>query len=188
MERTRVGGVVIVLATAVSVVVGCGRESAPSPTTSPTAPPAEATPDPDGLAFFNDLSGRLQIELTEATEPIAPGLANQKAKPGATIRSLHLEMQVFENDDFRVLTDDEWGRVVFRGARIRLRGGTGKPIAHDAPNGRSFTVLDLARAVAETERRTRGDTEWFGGIDVHHVFFEGLQQQDDGSWAIAWGS
>jgi hypothetical protein len=32
------------------------------------------------------------------------------------------------------------------------------------------------------------DSEWFGGVDVHHVFFEGLHEDVDGVWVANWGS
>ena len=31
-------------------------------------------------------------------------------------------------------------------------------------------------------------SEWFDGVDVHHVFFEGIHQDSDGVWEIYWGS
>ena len=34
----------------------------------------------------------------------------------------------------------------------------------------------------------QGNSEWFGGVDVHHVFFEGIHLADDGVWDIYWGS
>jgi hypothetical protein len=29
---------------------------------------------------------------------------------------------------------------------------------------------------------------WLGGVDVHHVFFEGIKLGDDGVWGTGWGS
>ncbi len=49
-------------------------------------------------------------------------------------------------------------------------------------------MRDLCAAVEETARRSRGSTEWFGGVDVHHGFFEGIHLGEDGVWAIRWGS
>jgi hypothetical protein len=51
-------------------------------------------------------------------------------------------------------------------------------------------IDDLIAAIEETERRTRGNTQWFGEIDVHHVYFEGLVPAADaeGVWEIVWGS
>lgn len=142
----------------------------------------------DNLRFFNALSAVLDIKLSEPTEAISPHLANQKAAPTAEIVSLSLEPQVFLRDEseFRPLTDDELARVVFEEPSITLRG-YGRAIEHPAPDGGRFTVADLIAAIAETERQTRAESEWFDGIDVHHVFFEGIHWEGD-AWQIHWGS
>src|SRR5262249_44443192 len=77
---------------------------------------------------------------------------------------------------------------VLRAPVILLCGLDERVVEHRAPDGGAFTVRDLAAAIAETERQTRGGTNWFGGIDVHHVYFEGLMLDDDGVWTIGWGS
>jgi hypothetical protein len=139
------------------------------------------------LQFFNQLSGSLHIQLSQPAEPIAEGLVNLKAPPAATIESLSLQMSVFEDDDLRDLTAEEWDRVVLEAPTITLRS-LGEPVTHAAPNGRHFTVRALVAAVEETERRTRHQSEWFEGIDVHHCFFEGIRKSRDGVWSIRWGS
>jgi hypothetical protein len=143
----------------------------------------------EGLTFFNRLKGRLEIELTEPAHAGSGRLMNQIAPPSARIASLTLEMEVYENKAFRDLTTDEWNRIVLEQASIKLRDSRDAAvIEHAAPNGRSFTVRELTAAIEDTERKTRGASEWFGGIDVHHRFFEGIRLGDDGVWAISWGS
>lgn len=147
--------------------------------------------DHEGLLFFNQLSGRLHIRLSEPTKPIAEKLLNQAAPPSAQIEEISLSLQVVEDieeDDIRDLTDEEWTRVVLRAPVIRLRGMDERVVEHRAPDGKAFTVRDLTAAIAETERQTRGATNWFGGVDVHHVYFCGLQREDDEVWSIGWGS
>jgi hypothetical protein len=146
-----------------------------------------AVPDPEGLAFLDSLGGRLDVELTEAPVKISPNLENEKAPPSATIKSVKLDAYKFEKDDLRPLSTAELDRVVFRGAVLQLRG-LGKVVKHTAADCQ-FTVLDVLDAVEETERQTRGDSEWFEGVDVHHKFFEGLNGGEDGGvWDIGWGS
>jgi hypothetical protein len=140
------------------------------------------------MELFEGLGGRLRIELTESTERIAPNLLNEKAAPGAQIKSLRLESYVFEDNDLRPLTEEEYERVALREPEFQLRGEAGELVTHHAPNGEFFTVRDVLRAVEETERKTRATSEWFGGVDVHHVYFEGVHRQDDGTWLIHWGS
>ena len=142
----------------------------------------------ENLEFFNALSAILRIELSEPTEAISPALENQKATPSARIVSLSLDPSVFlrETSEFRPLTEDELDRVVFEASEI-VMAGLGKAVEHQAPDGRRFTVRDLLAAVEETERQTRADSDWFEGIGVHHVFFEGIWWSD-GAWVIHWGS
>ena len=145
------------------------------------------------LEFFNSLIATLHITLTAPAEPIGMTY-NLSASPEAKVPSvrLHTEADDYDTDDntdkYRDLTPKELGSVVFRGNRIRLRGLSGHVVAHEAANGESFTVQDLLHAVEETERQTRDRTEWFGGVDVHHCFFEGIYLADDDVWEIVWGS
>ena len=47
----------------------------------------------------------------------------------------------------------------------------------------------ILAAVEETEKLTRAESEWFDGVDVHHVFFEGIRYvSEHDHWYIAWGS
>lgn len=140
------------------------------------------------LAFFNRLSAILRIELTEPAQQVSPHLLDLAASPSAELVSLRVETNVFEGDDERPLTEEELASVAFDAPEIQLRGDTGELVVHRAPNGRHFKVGDLIRAVEETERRTRANTEWLGGIDVHHIFFEGILPEQDGTWSLCWGS
>jgi hypothetical protein len=141
------------------------------------------------LEFFNSLSGKLEIELTEPAEPVA-NLLNLAAKPEAEIVDVCLRTEIFEEkkQDFRDLTEAELSLVIFPEPRIRLRGESGDVVEHEAPNGKNFTVKEMLAAIEETERRTRGNSEWLGGIDVHHCYFEGIYQNENGIWEIYWGS
>jgi hypothetical protein len=50
-------------------------------------------------------------------------------------------------------------------------------------------LLCPTQAVAEVERACRQDTVWFGGVDVHHVYFEGLTyDRKFNGWYCFWGS
>jgi hypothetical protein len=143
------------------------------------------------LELFNGLSGRLKIELSEPPEQVSPKLLNLKASATAQVLSVKLELEVFDedDDDGRPLTDAEWSHVVFTAPSIRLVGeGANEVVEHRAPDGKCFTVRDLAAAIEATERKTRASSEWLGGVDVHHIYFEGLEEDDDGAWAICWGS
>ncbi|WP_425399697.1 hypothetical protein [Aeoliella sp.] len=142
-----------------------------------------------GMEFFNEISGELEIELSEPPERIAENLANEAATPEAKIVSLKLVAEWFEEDssEFRPLTEEELNRTAYVGPTIKLGADSRNVVEHEAPNGESFTVRELLKAVEETERQERSNTEWFGGVDVHHVFFEGLYEEN-GVWWMSWGS
>ncbi len=142
------------------------------------------------LGFFNRVAGHLEIELSVPAQPMSPNLINLQASAGAKVVTLKLVPEIYEQatEDFRALTADELDSVAFRSPEIRLRGESGRVVSHQAPNGAFFTVRELLHVVEETERQTRDDTEWFGGVDVHHIFFEGIHKGTDGTWDIWWGS
>ena len=170
----------------VGEAAGGGVESAPPPVSPSLAVPTVY------FEFFNNLSGKLEIDLSKPAEKIGR-LSNERAPAEAKIRSLKLAAEVYENDDVRPLTDEELKLKVFEAPTIRLRGEADHPdavVEHAAPDGRGFTVRQLLTAVEETERQTRGRSEWFGGVDISHVYFEGLEPAEtgDGSWQILWGS
>lgn len=147
----------------------------------------------DALDWFNALTGRLEIVLTEPAKPVAESLpGNLAAAPTARIASLALKLGVVDDPDDldaepRELTEAEWTRVVLRVPRVRIGNDVGV-VEHVAPDGATFSARDLVRAIEETERRTRPRSEWLGGIDVHHVYFEGMDLDSDGAWFIGWGS
>ncbi|MEZ6187936.1 MAG: hypothetical protein R3F62_23370 [Planctomycetota bacterium] len=142
------------------------------------------------LAFFNALSARLEIELSEPPE-ILGTLATKQASPTATIESLRLVTEVYERirGVFRPLTPAELHSLAFRAPTITLRGEAQVDVEHRAQDGQAFTVGELLRAVEDTERQTRARSEWLGGVDVRHCYFEGIYPSRDGpAWQIHWGS
>lgn len=126
------------------------------------------------IEFFDNVSGRLEIHEDSDGE-----------FSDCELRANAIDTKT---KNFRRLTAAELDSVVFRGKQIRLRGMAGKVVSHDAPNGEFFTVRDMLHAVEETERRTRGQSDWFGEVDFIHIFFEGIRLADDGVWDITWGS
>lgn len=146
--------------------------------------------DEAGLRFFTELGGRLRIELTEPSRAISEQLMNQVAPPNARIAGVSFEMYAFANDEIEDLSEEQWQRVVLRSPRIRMRDIRTPEtcIEAAAPNGISFTVRDLAAAIERTELHCRASSDWLDGIDVHHVYFEGMTLGADGVWEVHWGS
>ena len=143
----------------------------------------------ENLAFVNSITGILRIELSEAATPSAPHMLNLQASPNAKLVSLRFEASMSDEDYEPVpFTDAELKRVVFEGPSLCLRGDTGDPVNIDAPGGEHFTLAELLVAIERAELETRGASTWLGGVDVHHIFFEGIFPEEDGTWSIGWGS
>jgi hypothetical protein len=146
------------------------------------------SPHPE-LEFFNKLGGQLEIQLSEQTVPINPKVANRKATSNATIKGVVMKGEFYESDEigYRDLLKSELDQIAFNGSSIILSGAGNEPVEHQASNKSFFTVKELFKAIEITELKTRHKTDWFGGINVHHVYFEGIECQN-GTWLIYWGS
>ena len=153
----------------------------------------EMTAALDGLEFFNDLGGTLDIEITtDLAAPPAPILSMMTFAPeAAKIKSLGWSPYIYGNYG---LLSEHLEIIVFQKPTIVVAGEAKVPVEHHAPNGQFFTVKDMIQVVIETERQTREETAWFGGMDLHHIFFEGIStdlwgdKEQDQVWYISWGS
>ena len=96
-----------------------------------------------------------------------------------------------DNDDIPKVTEEELASVAYGRPEITLSssGHSQLKMTFKAPSGQQhFSVRDLLDAICEFEAEDRVQYDWFGGIDVHHVFYEGMTQKSDGSWTAWWGS
>jgi hypothetical protein len=142
------------------------------------------------LEFFNRLNGFLHIKLDKAAKPWkGSSLMNVFAEPDARIKEISMDWETWD-DEYNAagdLTPDEWKLPVITAPEIRMAGAARTIVVHKSPKSGVFTVRDLANAVEKTEQATRGNTDWFGGIDCHHIYFEGIHQEK-GVWHMYWGS
>jgi len=136
-------------------------------------------------------SGILNIQVTKKPQPFAPHMVNVIVPANAKVKKVTLNCSVYEPnlEERRDITQEELDQTILNVKTIQIKGKSDKCITHHAPNNKNFTVKDLVKAIEKTELLTRGDdsAEWFGGIDVHHIFFEGLTYED-GYFDIHWGS
>ncbi len=156
---------------------------------SPSIPEDEWLANHPGLSFFNTISGILEIVLNNEPQNLN-NLDNLKAPPNSSIESLRLVPTIFDPTDgvHRDLTESEISQIAFNKPSIELFGVSKEIISHTAPNEQHFTVANLLQAIEDTEKSTRENSEWFGGINIHHIALEGISLCQDGTWRICWGS
>lgn len=150
---------------------------------------SDSCEDHPELDFFNRISGVLNIELSDQAKPMKNLPGNLVAKPSSKIEKITLVTEFYnqEDDTFRALSKEELNSKAFKSKTIALSGESGEVIEYSAVNQKFFTAQELIKAIELTEFKTRANTEWFGGIDVHHIYFEGLSCHE-GVWIPFWGS
>jgi hypothetical protein len=166
-----------------------------------------------GAIDVNKLCGELHVETTQEPYFVA-GLLNRFEQPGTKVVECKMAdpIRMFVDGDFKDLTPTEKTYVACNGTTpfgpsIAFYG---HEATHEASNGKWLTVMEFLDAVGKHETATRGSSDWFGGVDTHHVCFEGVQGllvvdgyyshelgltldyylpcQEGGPYSIAWGS
>ena len=135
--------------------------------------------------LLDKYSTRLYIDINTYQQD---NIANNFVEPGTEIKNIRLsEITVFEDDDFRIATTEELTSIEYPRNEITISSnGYSKTFISKTEKG--FTVGELFYRILEVEKESRETTEWFGGIDAHHIFFEGLHLNLDGSYSVFWGS
>ena len=141
--------------------------------------------DENGLNLIvGEISTTLDIELDES--PYTRGnLSNLFAKPTSKITSMKWsEISLYDNDEdtHKPLSDSDFAIIGYNKGIIKINEYT-----YEKEKG-FFTIGELFDVILDAEKKIRQNSEWFGGIDVHHIFFEGLWKQKNGTFKIGWGS
>ena len=136
-----------------------------------------------------DVLGNLAVTLDikfhdkAARKPIG-NLLNERVEGGATIKSIGwypAHVHEPEKDSMRDYTEADGQRIVVKKTKYltvipdRPPGTMGRIYRRDDGVWR---VCDVMCAILDTERRARPMTEWFGGIDSHHVMLDGVECTD----------
>ena len=134
--------------------------------------------------------GSLNIEVTE---PLLSISLNEYATPTAQLESITFEGNTFDGEDIHEVTEEQLAETAFDHPEINLvwqpAPGRDYLVCHrDAPNGTHFTLQDLIDTIVGAETLFRPHSEWFGGIDTSHTFFEGFTQHGEHTFSIFWGS
>ena len=137
--------------------------------------------------LLNKYSTRLYIDVDTYQNN---NIANNFVDPKSTIKNIELsDIEVFDVDDdtFRYATDEELNEIVYPFNEITISTHNfNKTFTSKSEDG--FTTKELFYNIIEHEKESRPLTDWFGGIDAHHIFFEGLDKRLDGSYSVFWGS
>ena len=93
-------------------------------------------------------------------------------------------------DEWIELTPEELRQPGFVGNSLKLKSRKGKTQQTYFNEKGFFTLAEVVEKIVDFERIDRKDpkNEWFGGIDCHHIFFEGLHPIGDDAYYIYWGS
>lgn len=93
-----------------------------------------------------------------------------------------------ENDTLIEYSEQEKNTlVVYEEDSIEFKGRSDIRKRYEFPTSQ-VTMKRLIEAIIDFEFIDRPKYEWDGGIDCHHIFFEGIFATDDGAYWICWGS
>ena len=112
-------------------------------------------------------------------------LMNRFEQEGAKVTDISSRLQdnkCFEDEDATKIKD----LIAFKGNHITLVDNF---YERTFMNEKDFlTAKELMDVIIEFEKVNRNHTEWFGGINCHHIFFEGMEELSSGNYYISWGS
>ena len=142
------------------------------------------------IDVLGDMAASLNIKFNDraARKPIG-NLLNERVEEGAAVRSIG--WHAIRVHEYEEVPDGEREHVGMRnykdedGARILLEKAKYLVVAPDRPpgfKGRIYVrndgvwrVRDVMTIVLDTERYARLQTEWFGGVDAHHVMLDEVE-------------
>lgn len=126
-------------------------------------------------------------------------LLNRSENPGAKVVDIYYGDITYYDEalnDQVPFTQEELDVPAFIGSEITFSSvwvnRKGKKVAEShmsfCNHTGYFSIQEMVDTVVKFEKVDRPKTAWFGGIDTHHIFFEGLCKEKDGSYRIRWGS
>ena len=152
---------------------------------------AATSREPGFVDGVNKISFTLDVE-TSADAVLVKNLVNRFERPESRVVAVSIhDVDYFDGGDMRPIAPDVLRRkIAFVGDTLTLHNGRDRrPLAQTfaAPNG-YLTVYEMLRCIEAFEMRARPQTDWFGGVDCHHTFFEGMHRRADGAYSVSWGS
>lgn len=148
---------------------------------------------------MNNICFLLEITTTK-TAPQRGFLLNRFEEPDSLIKQIsHSEITRYDEEieNHIPLTKEELNAVGFVGKEFTLHntwlnnkkklvGETKITFTNDKDY---FTIQEIVRRIIQFEKLDRPKTSWFGGVDCHHIYFEGIHlNRDKAGYGISWGS
>lgn len=116
-------------------------------------------------------------------------LLNRFVRPDIKIKSLNWGKMLFYNEGdknpFSDVSDDKFDKVIYKETQITIESNN---VTETFYNSNGFTSRNLFDHIMSVETEARPNTDWFGGIDAHHIYFEGLHKTDNRCYSVYWGS
>ena len=147
----------------------------------------------------NDICFTLNIRTTK-TAPQRGMLLNRFEEPDSLIKKItHSEITRYNRriQEHIPLTDRELNAVGFVGKQFTLhntwKNDNDELVAETKLSFTSkkgyFTIKEVVQHIVKFEEVDRPKTCWFGGVDCHHIFYEGMHlNRDKAGYGISWGS
>ena len=135
-----------------------------------------------------DIAFAINIETSEA--PRATNRMNRFEVPAAQLLRIQSGRPEWGSTG-RELSDDELQSPGFHGSPMQLRADRDAEVTEKSYHSDKeyFTIQEVIANIVDFEMARRPKTNWFGGLDAHHVYFEGMFPSADGaSFNIWWGS
>ena len=141
------------------------------------------------MSFAIDkLSSTLNITMDRPPKPQQGLLLNKFEEENSKVVSAKMtHPEVFVDGDLRPLTEEEMELPALRKQTFTIVDKT-TSMTFNAENGKCISVRDLFKAIGQFETVARAKSDWFGGVDTHHVYFEGMYKVGKDQYTIFWGS
>ena len=141
--------------------------------------------------IFQNAGFNINIRLEEDKTYSTGRLLNIFVKPDSQILDItKTNIYKFSEDyDLIDLSEEEVNSLAYNNKSITLvNSATETELQFHSDNEQYFTVQELVDKIMEFEKIDRPKTDWFGGIDAHHIFYEGLHKKDEHIYSVMWGS
>nr|QBK86043.1 MAG: hypothetical protein LCMAC101_06380 [Marseillevirus LCMAC101] len=139
--------------------------------------------------LLGKVSARLDIDIDVYLKK--PFLGNNFVKSESKIRSIQWRQykngkcfHLWTGSKLIIIEDNVLDKICYDKSQITIKSNNVSKTFQQNPG---FTMRQLLNAVLEIEKISRSQTEWFEGVDAHHVWFEGLFE-NNGVYEVFWGS